>query len=356
MNLYETIKNGTEVFSYPFKQLDDEDYYDCVFRIYKAYQSALELMDASDISLLNESLKSLPDYGTIPLKREMNVINDSKEVWMMVTNSIRLLLSGRPAEAFEIVDKFFRADDGHFVRLFPVAVISGQLKLYRVRRSECAEQKKLFHIPFEERYKVSSMRYSIPGYPMLYMSGSLATAYTEIFPDKGLHEFTYARFSNKTDLYLWDMCFPDPDSSPFEFYRFFVFFPLFLACAIDVWHENGAYKPEYALPQLFTQFIKSFRYPLAPNGRLDGICYLPPVLENGASIDSLDVKNYAFVVDGASLPKGYDTHLAEKFLMTNPKRFGKKEFSNITNYLTNYLSNYIDRRDQSEILKDIDLK
>ena len=117
-------------------------------------------------------------------------------------------------------------------------------------------------------------------------------------------------------------------------------------------HENGIYKPEYALPQLFTQFIKSFKYPLAPNGRLDGICYLPPVLENGALVDSFDVKNYAFVVDGASLPKGYDTHLGEKFLMTSPKRFEKSEFPNIVNYL----SNYIDHRDQNEILKDIDLK
>lgn len=352
MNLYENIKNGTEVFSYPFKQLDDEDYYDCVLRIYKAYQSALETLDAEDITLLNEYLKTLPDFGSIPLKKELDIINDSKEVWNMVTNSIRLLLSGRPAEAFEIVDKFFRADDGHFVRLFPVIVVSGRLMLYRVRRSECAEQRKLFHIPFEERYKVATMRYSIPGYPMLYMSGSLATAYTEIFPDKGLHEFTYARFCNKKDLYLWDMCFPDPESNPFEFYRFFVFFPLLLACSIDVKYEEGNYKPEYAFPQLFTQFIKSFKYSLAPDGRLDGICYLPPVLENGTSIDSLDVKNYAFVVDGASLPKGYDTHLAEKFLMTTPKRFKKNEFPNIMSYL----SEYINLRDQSEILKNIDLK
>lgn len=352
MDLYEIIKKGTQVYSYPFQQLDNEDYYDCVARIYKVYQSTLESMDASDISLLNKSLINLPDYGAIPLKREMDVINDSKKVWMMVTESIRLLLSGRPAEAFERVDNFFRADEGHFARLFPVIKIEGALKLYRIRKSECSEQKKLFHIPFEERYKISSMRYSIPGYPMLYMSGSLATAYTEIFPDKGLHEFTYAQFSNKNDLYLWDMSFPDPDSNPFEFYRFFIFFPLFLACAIDVQHEEGVFKPEYALPQLFTQFIKSFKYQLAPNGRLDGICYLPPVLEKEASIDSIDVKNFAFVVDGASLPNGYDTHLAKKFLMTNPKRFEKKEFPN----MTNYLSNYINSRDQSEILKDIDLE
>jgi hypothetical protein len=190
---------------------------------------------------------------------------------------------------------------------------------------------------------------------MLYLSGSLGTAYTEIFPDKALHEFTYAKFRNKKELYLWDMCFPDSwpgVSTPFEFYRFFIFFALFLACSIDVLYEGGSYKPEYALPQLFTQFIKSYRYPLVPNGRLDGICYLPPTMGDGVSRDCFENKNYAFVVDGASFREGYDNHLAEKFTMTAPKRFKATEYPDIIKII----SDYIDQRDLAEPFNDIDLK
>jgi hypothetical protein len=145
MELYEKVKNGKDEYSYPFKQLASEDYYDCVTRIYRAFQSALESLDPDDVSLLNKSLESSPDFGEIPLKREINVIEDAKSIWEMVSSSISLLLSGRPAEAFEKIDGFFRADDGHYAMLIPVIKVpSDYLTMYRVRRSECSEQKKLF--------------------------------------------------------------------------------------------------------------------------------------------------------------------------------------------------------------------
>jgi hypothetical protein len=48
--------------------------------------------------------------------------------------------------------------------------------LYRVRRdsSDSLTREDLFHIPFEERYKVTTQRYSIPGVPCLYLGNGAA--------------------------------------------------------------------------------------------------------------------------------------------------------------------------------------
>lgn len=57
------------------------------------------------------------------------------------------------------------------------------LKLYRAREQKGREplgQDAFFHIPFEERIKVSSQRYSFPGLPCLYMGSSAEVCLKEL--------------------------------------------------------------------------------------------------------------------------------------------------------------------------------
>ncbi len=239
----------------------------------------------------------------------------------MISLCVHDALCGLPSEAYRQMESFFVANDMHYINLLPMIEIPLNFSFYRMRRSPCAEQKKLFHLAFEERYKVKSMRYSIPGYPMLYLAGSLETSYSEFFKDDDRHEFTYAKFQNTELLRFVDMGFPriiNPD--PFEMYCFFTFFPLFVACSIDVEHDEGSFKPEYIVSQILTQFVKMHAEKEDPDSKIDGIAYLPPEILRGASVDSIYSKNFALVVQGASLAKGYDDFLAKKFLMTMPIR------------------------------------
>ena len=53
--------------------------------------------------------------------------------------------------------------------------------LYRMRISkETLSKEKMFHVPFNMREKVSSARFSIPGFPCLYLGTSLEVCWNEI--------------------------------------------------------------------------------------------------------------------------------------------------------------------------------
>lgn len=314
--LLEKIKTGSELYSYPFKKKTDDDYYDFIFKIWKSYYEDLKKLDEESISFLNGCLS-----GTgVDLPQPLDVIEDSRKVYEMVSFCVHDALCGLPSEAFRKMEKFLLGNNLHYVNLLPMIEIPENSFFYRIRHSECTEQKKLFHIAFEERYKVKSMRYSIPGYPMLYLSSSLKTSYNEYFKDEEKHEFTYAKFQNKELLRFVDMGFPRINPEPFELYSFFTFFPLFMACSIDVEHEKEPFKTEYIVSQILTQFIKLHAEKKHPESKIDGISYLPPEMMRGASVDDIRSKNYALVVQGASLRRGYDTFLANKFLMTQPIR------------------------------------
>jgi hypothetical protein len=69
---------------------------------------------------------------------------------------------------------------------------------YSVKRAD------LFHVPFEERGKVGSQRYSIPGLPCLYISNSVYLAWEELerLPISSLH---LCRIKNVLPLKLVDL-------------------------------------------------------------------------------------------------------------------------------------------------------
>ena len=55
------------------------------------------------------------------------------------------------------------------------------INLYRMRISkETLSKEKMFHVPFNMREKVSSARFSIPGFPCLYLGTSLEVCWNEI--------------------------------------------------------------------------------------------------------------------------------------------------------------------------------
>ena len=63
----------------------------------------------------------------------------------------------------------------------------------------------LFHPPFERRRSVSTNRFSISGYPSLYLSHTLETSYSECFPNRKFGPFNAIAFRNIRPLYFIDL-------------------------------------------------------------------------------------------------------------------------------------------------------
>lgn len=364
--LYRMIIGGEEPFSYPFKPLPGGDYYDSVLHLCNEFEVALKQLNSESVVEMEKSLEEVDDKMSAPL----NLYEDYKKVKGCVEKVIVRLFEGEPAEAFCELEKFLLDYNAHYSNLLPLLPLDEHKVYYRIREGiETDEnlpmkQKDLFHIPFEKRHKVASMRYSVPGYPILYVSGSLKMAYQATV--KNNNDFTYVKIKGKQTLNFVDMAFPiEDDIQMFEYYCLFIFYPLIVACSMPVLCKKDVYKPEYALPQLLTQYVKK-------HSAFDGITYVPPQIDDCYKVTELRSHDFAIIVRGGVERSGYDANLASKLQMTRPLVF--KECDSLYQHKKNNVPihlrdmgipqeikhwkcrfAYIEDRDKSESFLDIDL-
>lgn len=161
-------------------------------------------------------------------------------------------------------------------------------EFYRIRPDKGKERKDLFHIPFHEITKIKAYRYSIAGFPCLYLAGSqgagtaLSLCWLESeMPDK----FYWSEFKIDKDvepLYLVDFT-----ATPFfgamnprhlvtsalnnqpikEFtVKMITTYPLMAACSLIVEERSQNFIPEYVIPQMLLGWVRK-------NGKFRGIAY-----------------------------------------------------------------------------------
>lgn len=120
----------------------------------------------------------------------------------------------------------------------------------------------MFHIPLDQREIVSTQRFSIPGYPCLYLGTSLNVCWDEIKRKMEENEKTYAcRFQKKGDkpLVLLSLKIPgefaEDDFESYSALCFLLTFPFYLSCLIQTKYPERPFKPEYIMPQLLLQYV-----------------------------------------------------------------------------------------------------
>lgn len=120
--------------------------------------------------------------------------------------------------------------------------------------------KEMFHVPFNLRYKLENYRFSISGYPCLYLAYSILGCWEEL-KRPVLDNLCVAgyKFTNK-DLRILDLSIPDKeDYSKLQeenrdyLISLLLFWPLIMACSIKTKHPNEPFKEEYIVPQLIMQ-------------------------------------------------------------------------------------------------------
>lgn len=129
-------------------------------------------------------------------------------------------------------------------------VVEKGRSLFRMRKNGTKpfDEYGLFHVPFQLRGIVSTMRFSIPGLPCLYMGATPYCCWEEIMnPEK----FTIARFDTQEKLHFLDLRFKVPLNDKTEKTNYLVFYPFRIVCTIpvDEKHTNDRYKPEYVISQ-----------------------------------------------------------------------------------------------------------
>lgn len=137
----------------------------------------------------------------------------------------------------------------------------------------------IFHTPANLRDKISTTRYSIAGYPSLYLADALKLSMQEM--GKPYHSIassfelagTCGRESALViDLGIRPQDFLFPEMEPPEdgateeldvlyTYRYVFWFPLLAACSFVRENPSSSYSDEYAIPQLLMQWLRLSKRP-----------------------------------------------------------------------------------------------
>lgn len=193
---------------------------------------------------------------------------------------------------------------------------------YRIRQDKIDLSKgdgELFHIPFDKRHLMSTQRYSIPGYPALYLGGDFFTSWCEMDCPK-LEGLSYAKFKFKKLFRFLDLGLPyKEDSTLWEKYSLCAMYPLLMACMVRVKFANAAFKPEYLMPQMMMKLVRD-------NGaHLQGIAYMSNKMPTKSDSYSRASRNLVVCVYNTLCKSGYDKDLASKMQMTKIKSVTKEQ-------------------------------
>lgn len=152
--------------------------------------------------------------------------------------------------------------------LLEITISMGQVEdqnWYRMRMQEPHSKifpaQQMFHIPFNQRGKVNTQRYSLPGYPCLYVSRSVWAAWEEMHEPK-LADFCVSRLELQSDIKVLDLrMVSSEDIDQLNLVRLLCTFPLIIACSVKTLNPDDNFKPEYIIPQLvMLSIVESEKY------------------------------------------------------------------------------------------------
>lgn len=202
----------------------------------------------------------------------------------------------------------------------------------------------LFHNPYENRHLVTTARYSIPGFPALYLGHSVFATWREL-GEPHMNSLFLSRLSNKVPLKVVQIltalqvlqssyAYPhnlrgNPISSQESnrtnsVLKFMATYPLSIACSIRI-KQNGTFKPEYIIPQLFLQYIVNKNI---ESDTLIGIMYPSTKLDFIVPIHLL-YSNYVFPIKEIT-KTGYCSALLNAFDITQPTSIDIEDLINHT--------------------------
>lgn len=279
------------------------DYYHDFFERYRKH---LDKIDAEVWSFINLSMKAfVKRHGGHDVL--FNIREEVENLMDAILSSSLFYLNGSPCGAYEKLEQVLISNDCHLLNILPQIQFSGTL--YRVRNQRGLDnQKELFHTPFELRNSCGSYRFSILGYPSLYLACSLSTALAESHIDS--EEYSAMGFRNGNALQCVDLSLPNRDLCFWERYSLVLFYPLIVACGLHVRDDGKPFKPEYVIPQILFQIVKE-------HSSLQGISYTSTRVPS-PDYRNFQQRNFVLIVPEANMPKGQSKELANIFKCSKP--------------------------------------
>ncbi|MBL4755198.1 MAG: hypothetical protein JKY52_16585 [Flavobacteriales bacterium] len=244
-----------------------------------------------------------------------------------IQNAIDRYYAGNPFNAYTSLRDSI--NDSRILSYLPSDMVFDEgSNFYRIREHQgnyLLDQKELFHIPFNLRGKVTTNRYSIPGFPSLYLSDCIYTAWEEL-QRPSYADMQIVRLENQMPINILDLSttrysegnhtIEDEESTIGksnwgDLYSVMVW-PLIAACSVKVRDRNDPFKPEYIIPQLLLNWVRNNN---SLEKRIDGIKFSSTHIDLNNEKVKGEFYNLVIPVK-ESLDHGYCSHLLKMFNMT----------------------------------------
>lgn len=253
MNFETLLKD--EIFELPLVQTTKENFKTFIIKKLKLFLKKInELEDGS--------IHPNKNISTDFVKRIQEKIVEN------LISCIEEYYNGNPFKSYEKLNNVFRNEKDLYA-IVKQKTYDIDESFFRIRLSEQNypyKKNEMFHIPFELRNKVSTQRFSIPGFPSLYLGRTVYICWEEL-NRPSIDKIQAIKYKNVKPLKLLDLTPPNKECEDInELYRFLMTFPLIMCCSVKVKDKSDTFKPEYIIPQLILQWIRN-------NDILDGIQY-----------------------------------------------------------------------------------
>jgi len=298
---------------------------------------AIENINEAVMKILSKTYKedqivnTLVSYGAyinnIPDEEYQKNGISSNSVKGKVFNIIEVIKSaeinfnrGLFVDAYSSVYKLFFEDNNSKILL--EHSIPANTYFFRLRESKLDylfTKEEMFHVPFELRHKIGNQRYSISGYPCLYLGSSIYGSWEELHRPS-ISTTNIVGIKNIKMLKLLDLRIPLKITTENDILRT----AFAIACSIKVQNPNDPFKPEYIIPQSILHGLVKYNQSEVEKGNrgIHGIIYRSTHINNESTI----YKDYELfdnlVIPVVNIEKtkniGFCETLCEEFLISNP--------------------------------------
>lgn len=161
----------------------------------------------------------------------------------------------------ECLDLYSHANLAECIKMMRKIISHDSFCAYRVKegslwyRSRMVESRKrvlkakeMFHVPFDQIRKIGNNRFSISGYPCLYLSNTIWACWEEL-KEPAMEDFCTSLIKNSKEIELLDLRFPNRKYNQTVESVLYTL-PLIIACSVEVEYPDDPFKPEYILPQI----------------------------------------------------------------------------------------------------------
>ena len=255
-----------------------------------------------------------------------DIKQEEREVVKNVSNSIlEVLKIHKTGDVIGAYKMFESLMDTYYNDKLPTKTLEKGHTFYRMRADEfnLKDIKQFYHIPFKLRHLCTSYRFSISGYPCLYLGYSKSVCLAEISPN-GTMCGVELRKENLKDLVILDLTFPEKsqnNNNPDNVMKFIRAWPLIASCYLVMANEqinrDSKFREEYIIPQMLTAYLKH-------KTSIHGICYYSTRNEN-LNPNGKGEEDYRNIVLFTNTPEqsDYDMNLIDMLHWYEPFNVGK---------------------------------